>query len=180
MWADIRNWQTTYFRFSGRFNRARYWLHSVLAFGVAFLLQLIAIYMFPIPEQLIMMFKSEMVQKAILFIIGAAPMVTFFYISTAISVKRLHDRDKSGWWALLYLGLPPAILFAVSQAADANGHVEGWPAALLIPFFIMLVVTFIELACLKGTTGPNRYGPDPVPPTPMGAAARATTSGSGG
>jgi uncharacterized membrane protein YhaH (DUF805 family) len=181
MWADIKDWQNTYFRFSGRFNRGRYWLHSVLAFAVAFILQLIAVSMFPIPEQLITMFRSETLQKTIMFIIGAAPMVTFVYISTAISVKRLHDRDKSGWWAILYLGLPPVILFAFAQGADANGRVEGWPAALLIPFLIMLVVTFIELACLKGTTGANRYGPDRVPaPGAPRVAATPTTSGSGG
>jgi uncharacterized membrane protein YhaH (DUF805 family) len=182
MWADIKNWQHTYFRFQGRFNRARYWLHSVLAFAVTFFLQILAMYMFPIPDQLIMIFQSESLQKAIMFIVGAAPMVTFVYISTAISVKRLHDRDKSAWWALFYLGVPPIIMFGVVQGADATGQVTGWPAALIIPFLIMLVVTFIELGCLKGTTGPNQYGPDPVPaPKPLIPPVKpATTAGSGG
>jgi uncharacterized membrane protein YhaH (DUF805 family) len=179
MWADIRNWQKTYFGFQGRFNRARYWLHSVLAFAVAFILQLIAIYMFPIPDQLILIFKSETLQKIILGIIGAAPMVTFVYISTAISVKRLHDRDKSGWWGILYLALPALIFFGIVTGAQSG---SDWSTALLIPFLILLVVTFVELACLKGTSGPNQYGPDPAPaPKPAIRPAKpVTTPGSGG
>jgi uncharacterized membrane protein YhaH (DUF805 family) len=179
MWADIKNWQKTYFGFHGRFNRARYWLHSVLALAVAFILQMIVIYMFPIPDQLILMFKSETLQKAIMFIVGIAPAVTFLFISTAISVKRLHDRDKSGWWGVLYLALP-ALIFTGFVAGSQAGN--DWSTALLIPFLILVVVTFIELACLKGTTGPNQYGPDPAPePKPMIRPVKpATTPGSGG
>lgn len=51
----------------------------------------------------------------------------------AISVKRWHDRGKSGWWVLL--NLVPVV---------------GWLWAL------------IENGFLRGTDGPNRYGPDPL------------------
>lgn len=47
-----------------------------------------------------------------------------------IYIKRFHDRDKSGWWVLI--GLIPII------------------GALWL---------LIELGFLKGTDGPNRYGP---------------------
>jgi len=52
----------------------------------------------------------------------------------AVSVRRLHDQDRSGWLLLLLL-IP----------------VLGW--------FALLV-----LYCLDGTPGPNRYGPDPKHP----------------
>jgi len=48
----------------------------------------------------------------------------------AVSVRRLHDTDRSGWWMLLLLLL-----------------VIGW---------IILLVFF----CLRGTDGPNRFGSD--------------------
>ncbi len=51
----------------------------------------------------------------------------------AISVKRWHDRDKSGWWVLI--GLVPLI---------------GGLWAL------------IETGFLPGTEGDNQYGPDPL------------------
>ena len=52
--------------------------------------------------------------------------------SLAINVKRLHDRDKSGWWYLLMF-LP-----------------------LIGPLWL-----FVELGFLAGSTGTNDYGPDP-------------------
>lgn len=54
----------------------------------------------------------------------------------AVSVRRLHDQDRSGWLLLLWL-----IPFM------------GW--------FALLV-----LMCLDGTRGANRFGPDPKNPTP--------------
>jgi uncharacterized membrane protein YhaH (DUF805 family) len=47
-----------------------------------------------------------------------------------VYIKRFHDRDKSGWWVLI--GLIPVI-----------GGI--W--------------LLIELGLLKGTPGPNRFGP---------------------
>jgi uncharacterized membrane protein YhaH (DUF805 family) len=54
-------------------------------------------------------------------------------ITLAAQVKRWHDRDKSGCWVLIQL----------------------------IPF-VGAFWSFIELGCLPGTFGPNRYGPDPI------------------
>ena len=161
-----------YFGLKGRFNRARAWRHSLLAFVVAGVLQLLVIYMFPIPEQLITMFHSEVLEKGIVSVVMSAPSVTFVYIWAAIGVKRLHDRNKSGWWAVLYLGVPSLLLVMMLAAADANGQLHGWAAALMIPFLILLLASFVELACLKGTAGPNQYGPDPLAaqiPGPMPA-----------
>ena len=50
----------------------------------------------------------------------------------ALSIRRLHDLDRSGWWLLI--GLVPLV-----------------GAIVLIVFF-----------CTKGTTGQNRFGPDPL------------------
>jgi uncharacterized membrane protein YhaH (DUF805 family) len=51
--------------------------------------------------------------------------------SLAVSVRRLHDIDRSGWWILIAL-VP------------------------LIGTIVLLV-----FALLEGTAGPNRYGPNP-------------------
>jgi uncharacterized membrane protein YhaH (DUF805 family) len=56
--------------------------------------------------------------------------------SLAASVRRLHDTDRSGWW--WWLWLVPLI---------------GW---------IILLVWFAT----KGTSGPNRFGPDPFGGSP--------------
>src|ERR1035438_8242932 len=51
--------------------------------------------------------------------------------SLAVTVKPFHDRDKSGWW--VFISMIPLL---------------GW------------IWTFVELGLLRGTNGPNRYGPD--------------------
>ena len=53
-----------------------------------------------------------------------------FVASIAVAVKRWHDRDKSGWWVLIVL--VPLI---------------GW------------IWTIVENGFLRGTPGPNRFGP---------------------
>ena len=59
-------------------------------------------------------------------------MLVAIYPSIAISVKRLHDRNRSGWFLLL--GIIPIV--------------NIWIA--------------IELWFLKGTDGDNNYGADPL------------------
>ena len=65
--------------------------------------------------------------------------LALFLPSLAVAVRRLHDQDYSGW--MILLGFIPLI---------------GW--------IIVLV-----LMCLRGTPGPNRFGPEP------GAASVAET-----
>lgn len=50
-----------------------------------------------------------------------------------MAIKRYHDRDKSGAWVLIQL------------------------VPFVGPFWYV-----IEAGCLRGTVGPNRYGPDPL------------------
>jgi uncharacterized membrane protein YhaH (DUF805 family) len=55
------------------------------------------------------------------------------WVSLALGVKRWHDRDKSGWWTLINLVPLIGSLWAL-----------------------------VENGFLKGTTGENRFGPDPL------------------
>ena len=59
--------------------------------------------------------------------------------SIAVTVRRLHDRDMSGWW---YLG------FIVAQLIPF----VGWIAS----------IAFLVIMVLPGTPGENRFGPDPL------------------
>lgn len=79
----------------------------------------------------------------------ALPMIFFglyglFYLAVliptiAVTVRRLHDRNMSGWW---YLGMI---------------------VASFIPFIGFIAsIAFIVIMALKGTVGDNKYGPDPL------------------
>ena len=56
----------------------------------------------------------------------------------ALNVRRLHDRDMSGWW---YLG------FIVASFIPLVNFVAG--------------IAYLVLMVLPGTPGPNRFGEDP-------------------
>jgi len=62
-----------------------------------------------------------------------APLISLvlFLPGLAISIRRLHDIDRTGWWEL-------------------------------ICFTVIGIILLIVWACFKGTSGPNRFGPDPL------------------
>lgn len=66
----------------------------------------------------------------------------------AISVKRLHDADLSGWWMLTVLALPfVARLFSIDAST-------------------LLVGAFLAIGVISGSTGSNRFGQRPPRPRP--------------
>ncbi len=68
-------------------------------------------------------------------VVSSIAMVLLIWPMLAGQVKRWHDRDKSGWWVLI-----------------AFIPVIGW------------IWSIVEVFFLRGTTGPNRFGPDPLMP----------------
>ena len=137
------------FSFKGRINRARY-----LAVQLALLtFWLILIY-----------YSSQ--GKGLHF--DWVVTITMVWINAAAVAKRLHDRNRSGWWAvpililnrlsLVYYGLFFGLFFGVdiSIAKELLLVLPGVAISLLQTWVI------IELFFLMGTDGPNRFGPDPT------------------
>ncbi|MNS69255.1 hypothetical protein D3C72_1025610 [compost metagenome] len=85
----------------------------------------------------------------------------------AAVTRRLHDTGRPGWW-----GLPP-LVFAAIAATLFPWVMERFmqsDEAAIGPFFLLFannmlyivsLIGLIVLLCLKGTPGPNRYGPEP-------------------
>jgi hypothetical protein len=75
----------------------------------------------------------------------------------AISTKRLHDRDKSAWWFLVFF-LLPGVLSAIAQVTpnDSGAALFG------LSGFLISVWGLIELGCMKGDEGVNSYGANPL------------------
>ena len=80
-----------------------------------------------------------------------------FFSIVAVAIKRLHDRDKVGWWAVPFVILPGLLS---SAASDLVTPFAG--AVLYSCSGLLLLWGFVELACLRGTPGPNKFGPDPL------------------
>lgn len=114
---DNIDWGWLLFQFEGRINRAKFWLGIVVVNITLWILYGIA---------------GATRSSAMWGLVGLLSLLSI-WPSLAISIKRWHDRDKSGWWVLI--ALVPFI---------------GWLWAL------------IETGFLLGTPGPNQYGPDPL------------------
>ena len=96
----------------------------------------------------------------------AAVMTVFVALIAAAVARRLHDRDRSGWWGLL----PLPFLFGgfFGMHAVFTGFTGGAPD--IVPFLWLFLNNLIYLATLiylvvvlaqAGTPGTNRFGDDP-------------------
>lgn len=89
------------------------------------------------------------------------------WVVLGAAVKRLHDRDRSGWWLLLFVVLP----WGLQGLGTLDRHGPGEAIASLVGF-ALAAWGFVELVVHPGTAGPNRHGPDPrAGGEPTGSAA---------
>jgi uncharacterized membrane protein YhaH (DUF805 family) len=83
------------------------------------------------------------------------------WVFLAVCVKRLHDRDKSGWWMILFFVLPGLSKQFAERLPDSY---------FLLPFTsavsVFTIWGAVEMYFLKGTRSPNRFGPDPLADKP--------------
>jgi uncharacterized membrane protein YhaH (DUF805 family) len=111
-----------YATFSGRARRAEYWWFGLFVGLVVFGLTMV---------DMLLIGADAMAEY------GAGPLTGLFSLaiiipSIAVTVRRLHDRDKSGWWLL-------------------------WSLLPLIGALILLI-QYVQ----RGTAGDNRFGTDPL------------------
>lgn len=77
-----------------------------------------------------------------------------FWVGLAVGAKRLHDRNKSAWWMLLFW-LIPAVLQTVGERIGGSGSIFVLAASAIWIWGV------VEMGFLRGTAGPNPYGPGP-------------------
>lgn len=146
------------FSFKGRLNRARYLVVE---------LALLALWV-------VGLFSFLVSSPEALSWVVAIPMI---WINTAVTAKRLHDRNRSGWWAVavlvvnrlsyLYYGL----FFGLSFGVDISTAREMLLVMLAVALSVLQTWIVIELFFLAGTDGPNRFGPDPTRTARVAAVA---------
>jgi len=157
------DWAWYLFSFKGRINRAKLWLAALIIIcwmiflgalmaGLAFLLgsglkdigfgldYLMRIFS---PE----FYRSRPLAEWPILLFEAAGSVLFLWVYFATAIKRLHDRDKSAWWALPLVGSP---LF-YNQFAGWLPDNSYLTLVLSGPVFVFSIWCFVELYCLKGS-----------------------------
>jgi uncharacterized membrane protein YhaH (DUF805 family) len=144
------------FSFKGRINRARYLVVQLAL--LTFWLMLWLKFSFHFASQ----------WEALHWVVA----ITMIWINAGITVKRLHDRNRSGWWAVailvvnrlsyVYYGLFFGLYFGV----DISTARELLLVMLAVALSLLQTWIIIELFFLMGTDGPNRFGPDPTRTAP--------------
>ena len=115
----IKSGFTHYVTFSGRAARSEYWYWTLFVLLVTIGAGIIDRSIFDFDE------------ATTTGVFGPLSSLIFFLPGLAVSVRRLHDLDRSGWWMLLI-------------------------------FTLIGIILLIIWDCIKGTAGPNRFGPDPL------------------
>jgi uncharacterized membrane protein YhaH (DUF805 family) len=135
------DWKNLYLNLEGRTNRQPFWLGLLAMIVATWVLEFILFGAFgvsvmptvdPNADPAAAAAAASAMMSKMVVPMGILWLIVI-WPAICLYAKRWHDRDKSGWWSLI--GLVPII-----------GGI--W----------MLV----ELGFLRGTEGPNRFGPDPL------------------
>ena len=135
--AFIKN----YVNFSGRARRSEYWYFTLFQ-------MVVNIIAFFTPSPTIEVYGQPFSLLSCLFSLA------FLLPGLSVSVRRLHDIDKSGWNILtFYLMLPVTIFLIINSNPYA---VLGWLVGCII-YIIRLTIWF----CRDSSEEENEYGPSP-------------------
>ena len=147
----------------GRINRQAWWIGVVVLIVVGMVLNFVLGAIFgggmPTLEQLTdpaLMAAYAQKQGWIGLIIGL--ITAYPYI--ALSVKRRHDRDNNGYDAIGLIVF--SLVFSLAQALGLVGSTSPVYMIVSVIFLIYAIYMLVQLGFLKGTAGPNSYGPDPL------------------
>lgn len=127
-----------YVTFSGRAQRSEYWWFQLFYF----LLMIVLVALLAVTGGFNFIENPNATPGGaaiLIYIVFFIVILGMFLPAISVTVRRFHDYNLSGWW---YLG----------------GIVAG-----MIPFvgFLASIAIFV-ITLLKGTDGPNNFGPDPL------------------
>jgi uncharacterized membrane protein YhaH (DUF805 family) len=150
--------QKILFSFEGRIGRGTYWL-AILALIVAVVVLTFAPFLLNSEAAAVLL----LVTSQFIWLLSLWPIL-------AVGAKRLHDRNKNGWWLLVFWLLPFALVvvgFGIALYDDPRTVRSGdlaTGAILILASLPPALWGIVELGILPGTRGPNPYGADPAQP----------------
>lgn len=160
---------STFTGFTGRINRAKWWIGTIILAVFVIILYFILAAIFGAsvptdPAQLSSFMRTAAILQLVLLAIIAYP-------TTAMWIKRLNDRDRPSYfayifWAPTILSVLGGILGITMTTTDMGGLAVptqsglGW--VLSLASLAVGIWALVEMGILKGTDGPNQHGPDPL------------------
>jgi uncharacterized membrane protein YhaH (DUF805 family) len=141
-----------FLRTTGRAVRREYWFF-VLVVGGAAAVSTIA-------GELALTLTAGRRFELWLSVATALPPIAFIIPTT---VRRLHDRDRSGHWAWMFVFVPFALSTIFYLLRTKGAALTPLDTLLTAGSMILQTWGLIELGLLPGTLGPNRFGVNPAP-----------------
>ncbi|MCO6419748.1 DUF805 domain-containing protein [Siccirubricoccus sp. KC 17139] len=118
----VSNCLRNYASFSGRASRSEFWFF----------------FLFSILIQIVISVLGVVLPDVLVGLLGIAVSLALLLPSLAVTVRRLHDVGRSGWWMLI----------------------------ALVP--LLGIVLLLVWYCTRGEPQPNRFGPNPLAASVLG------------
>ena len=170
------DWNWVLFSFKGRINRAKMWLALLFIMCWMIFLGLLVVaigslFGAPTPFSLgtkdifklvdpdvYRTLKPADLPRLLVKLLGVSLLLWVYF---ATSIKRLHDRDKSGWWMVPFFVVPG--LYNQFEDRLPDSYFMMLPTLIVSALYVW---GFVEMYCLKGSRKTNRFGADPLAPKP--------------
>jgi len=140
------DWRHAFFSLHGRLSRRSFWIAALIAAALG-----------PVVYYVLAGLLHATVSEDRNVVIAVATFIEFvvmLYPRVAIEIKRLHDFDWSGWWALPMNLLQLFAVLAYSaalQSVDSEGTRVGLGVSILL-------LLYITLGTPRGDKRQNRFG----------------------
>ena len=133
----------------GRINRAKYWRSVLIYIGAGMMTAVI-------------LFTAAGIAAPLFILMVVVVLIPWLLWEVSFTTRRLHDRDKSAWWLVVFY-LVPGVLGHLAEAARVAGSAGTTLNGILaLASFSLTIWGFVEVGCLRGTNRLNTYGPDPL------------------
>jgi len=151
-----------YFSPFGRVSRKGLWVGFILPyFIIGILMMVILVSLFPSGHGSDPTVVAGFIAERLILL--SPILLLIWWASIAIAIKRLHDRNITGFWLL------PMFVFGLVGNGTVWFYPELFSGAIQLTFIGLGLVAFlinfwlaINMYFLRGTRGPNRFGPDPL------------------
>lgn len=136
-----------FFDVSSRIGRLRY-----LAYAVGLMLLMLPLWLV---GGALFAFKLRLLAGLLL----AVAYIFFLVVGVTFMIRRLHDMNFSGWWLLIF----PIVILTTVIGIFAHGSVVL--TLINIPLVLAELALSLGILFWPGTSGDNRFGPQPPPNT---------------
>ena len=123
-WTVMRRWRD----FAGRSSRREFWMYTLVIFIASIVLGVLDGLLFGAFEPVL---EGEVVVMPIVSFSNAFSLITFIP-GLSVSVRRLHDINRTGWWlliALTVIGLVLIIYWACVRSDEGDNQYGASPLA---------------------------------------------------